>query len=343
MMKAVYKLIQKLVVATTLLSCFLLVPPSAMASVKVRIVDIGAGLCVLTHDTLEDRFFLYDAGRWDNRICSDYVNTTVDGKDIDLVVISHPDSDHLSNLEQILTRNDAQTIIHTGYPRFRVASWRKANNAISESAERGATIFNLRSIDIDSIQSPIAIGNMSIELMSGAGDWDGSHLAENERRNAISIALKLTAYGKSVFFAGDLVGRHEKDPEDTCSFSEEKLVSSGKNLASDVLIAPHHGANNASSSCLLRAISPSYIVFSAGHNYQHPRVKTVERITNILDIPESNMFRTDRGDDEGHKEWDYMRIDNCKDKPGDDDIEIMISPSSELTVDYLDVGEESCV
>ncbi|MEE7564165.1 MBL fold metallo-hydrolase [Vibrio cholerae] len=314
----------------------------AHSQVDVRVVDVGAGLCVLAHDTVLDSFFLYDAGRWDNRICSDYVNSVVAGKDIELIVISHADSDHLGNLEQILTRNNAKHIIHTGYPRYRVESWRKANIAISNAARRGTTVYSLSSTSLGAIQSPVQVGNMSIELLYGLGDWSGEYLAENERRNAISIVVRMSAYGKSVFFSGDLVGRHDDDPMDTCSYSESELLSSGKNLNADVLIAPHHGANNASSSCFLRAVSPSYVIFSAGHKYQHPRQRTVNRIEHILGIPESSILRTDRGDDEGIKEWDYMRVDQCKDSPGDDDIDISITSSSELTVRYLNLEDESC-
>ena len=320
----------------------LLLSSNTYAQVEVRVVDIGAGLCVLAQDTVENKFFLYDAGRWDNSICLNYVNSTVDGGDIELVILSHPDADHLSNLGGILARNHAKNIIHTGYPRYRVKSWRKANRAIADAAESGATVYNLRSTNIDSIQSPFVIGNMSIELMYGAGDWLGERLAENERRNAISIAVKLTAYDKSIFFAGDLVGRHENDPEEACLYSEQELVNSGKDLTSDVLISPHHGANNASSSCLLNAISPSYVIFSAGSKYQHPRKNTVDRVISVLGINVENIFRTDRGDDEGIKEWDYLRISGCKDRPGDDDIQIYISPSSELLVSYLNDEEESC-
>ena len=46
------------------------------------------------------------------------------------------------------------------------------------------------------------------------------------------------------------------------------------------------------------------------------------------------MFRTDRGDDEGVAEWAEGRIDGHKDKPGDDDVDIMISADGTLTVKY---------
>ncbi|HIF9347002.1 TPA: ComEC/Rec2 family competence protein [Photobacterium damselae] len=317
------------------------ISPTSYANIKIRIVDVGAGLCVLSSDTVENKHFLYDAGRWDNNLCSDYVNEVIDNTELSLVVISHPDADHLSNLKYILQRNKTNMIIHTGYERYRVSNWRVANHAISEAAQAGATVINLHSTTIESINPIIPIGNMTVELIYGLGEWDQTdsnrRLSENERRNAISISLKLTAYNKSVFFSGDLVGRHERDPIEACKFSESDIINSQKLIKSDVLIAPHHGANNASSQCLLNAISPSYIVFSAGHKYEHPRKKTVERILATLDLQENtHLFRTDRGDDEGNKEWDYLRINNCKDKPGDDDIEIIFAPDSSLTIGYIE-------
>ncbi len=50
----------------------------------------------------------------------------------------------------------------------------------------------------------------------------------------------------------------------------------------------------------------------------------------------NNIFRTDLGDDESVKESDFRRISNHKDKAGDDDIDILIRPNSEIVVEYKD-------
>ena len=40
-------------------------------------------------------------------------------------------------------------------------------------------------------------------------------------------------------------------------------------MSSFVLIAPHHGADNASSTCFIRAVDPHWVIFPAGHAHEH--------------------------------------------------------------------------
>lgn len=106
-------------------------------------------------------------------------------------------------------------------------------------------------------------------------------------------------------------------------------------IDSDVLIAPHHGADNGSSKKFIEVVSPKFVIFSAGHAHAHPRKVAVKRyLDGGIDI--NNIFRTDKGDDEGYKEWAYQRIANHKDPRGDDDIDILIRENGEVVVDYRD-------
>jgi hypothetical protein len=102
---------------------------------------------------------------------------------------------------------------------------------------------------------------------------------------------------------------------------------------SDVIIAPHHGADNASSTKFIEAVSPDFVIFSAGHRHHHPRASAVKRYINN-GVNQNNIFRTDLGDDEGGEEWDFGRISGHKDPAGDDDVDILIRPNGEIVVDY---------
>ncbi len=51
-------------------------------------------------------------------------------------------------------------------------------------------------------------------------------------------------------------------------------------------------------------------------------------------VQKRNIFRTDRGDDEGEGEWAEGRILGCRDKPGDDDVEIVLPFNCSSKVDY---------
>lgn len=50
-------------------------------------------------------------------------------------------------------------------------------------------------------------------------------------------------------------------------------------LAADLLLAPHHGSRSSSSYAFIRAVSPRWVVFSAGRHsqYGHPHPRVVER------------------------------------------------------------------
>ena len=46
------------------------------------------------------------------------------------------------------------------------------------------------------------------------------------------------------------------------------------------------------------------------------------------------MFRTDRGDDEGSKEWSHGRVAGHSDPVGDDDVDILLRPDGSVEVKY---------
>ena len=153
------------------------------------------------------------------------------------------------------------------------------------------------------------------------------------KRNAVSIIIRLEYAGKSILFAGDAVGREVDGPVllRDCIATEKFVVDNAAQvpIESDVLIAPHHGANNASSDCFIDEVDPEYVIFSAGHAHHHPREKTAQRyIDNGVSV--SNMFRTDLGDNEGDTEWSHGAAGG--DGPGDDHVEIIINQAGNIEV-----------
>jgi competence protein ComEC len=144
--------------------------------------------------------------------------------------------------------------------------------------------------------------------------------------NAISIVVRLVFAGKSILFAGDAVGRKDDGSED-CWATEKFMVDNVAQVPIDstVLIAPHHGANNASSDCFIDAVDPEWVIFPAGSKHHHPRAAVAQR---YLDhgVPLENISRTDLGDNEGGSEWAHGAT-STPDGKGDGDIEIIIQPT----------------
>ena len=80
-------------VAMTMLLAFA-TPASAQADgAYLRVVDVGAGLCVVAV-TPDGHSMVFDAGRGSER-CTEAVRELIPGRRIDLLVLSHSDADHV--------------------------------------------------------------------------------------------------------------------------------------------------------------------------------------------------------------------------------------------------------
>jgi hypothetical protein len=93
-------------------------------------------------------------------------------------------------------------------------------------------------------------------------------------------------------------------------------------------------ADNGSSTSFIDHVNPEIVIASAGRGYSHPRQMAADRFL-LHGVKLSNMFRTDRGDDEGEEEWTYTRINGCRDKSGDDDIHITLRSNGTMAVYYV--------
>jgi len=305
----------------------------------IRVVDNGPGLCAIVK--LPDRHYMvYDTGHWQqNHLCVSAAEEIIGGDPIDLMIISHSDGDHIADGDDILNKFKVRQIIRTGFRREDTTGWNNLNNAIGDEAKQDATVINLQTTTLVP-GTRLAIGPAILTLVFGLGQWTATPLGESESRNAISIVVRLEYQGSAVLFAGDTVGRRIGAPSSACDDAEAMMVTNHNKtgsdrvpLNSDIIIAPHHGADNASSTCFIAAVNLSFVVFPAGHAFQHPRENAAQR---YLDhgIAESNMFRTDRGDDEGTEEWEFDRISGCQDKKGDDDVEVVIAQDGSVAVEY---------
>lgn len=304
----------------------------------VRVVDVGGGLCTVT-EVPGPRFMVYDAGHWQGGHCYRAVQEIVADHPIDLLIVSHSDSDHLGDATKILRDFQVRQIWTTGYPRHDTSSWKSFHRAIArEVRDEYASVVNLQSVHLEP-GTEVTLGPATVTMVAGWPRWTGSGPTDSEKRNAISIVTRLDFRGSSVLFTGDTVGRRLNDPDTACKDAEAVMVDRHNDgtvsLDSDVIIAAHHGGNNGSSRCFIDAVSPTHVVFSAGHAHQHPTTTAAERYL-AAGVPLDNIYRTDRGDHEsGTYEWNHGRIEGCIDPRGDDDVEIRLRGDQTPSVAYL--------
>lgn len=307
-------------------------------SATVRVVDVGAGLCTLT-EVPPSEYIVFDAGHWNERKCIEAAHEFIEGSGIELMVISHSDGDHLGDANELLGQFHVHRLIHTGYERDRV-NWKRMMDSVA-SAVRHRNL-SVRSLATDPIRpgEQIQLGDATVTFVAGWHEWERTDLDDADDRNAVSIVARLDYAGQSVLFGGDAVGRSRDDDPDACKHSEAVMVDNHRSnvvsLAADVLIAPHHGANNANSQCFVNAVNPEWVVFSAGPVHAHPRAAAAERYK-AGGTPPSRILRTDRGDDEDDpNEWwkEDSSVEGCDDERGDDDVEIVLRSDSTLRVGY---------
>ncbi|NVJ64060.1 MAG: hypothetical protein HWD84_07525 [Flavobacteriaceae bacterium] len=111
-----------------------------------------------------------------------------------------------------------------------------------------------------------------------------------------------------------------------------------RTVDSDVIIAPHHGADDGSSLKFIQAVSPELVVFPAGGQYGHPRKSTVLRYKEA-GVDESKMFRTDLCDSPQKKEWAGHTVEGQDDSGGDNDIDITLTKDGVIDVAYVSLDE----
>lgn len=345
-------------ISAILLLATLTSPLMGATKAVTHIVDVGAGLCTFTAiptglntGALDDDIFVfvYDAGS--GTACSQAIDTAFNGQisEIDLMVISHSDWDHFGGAHFIMRDFSVAEIWHSGYERD-IQSWGTFTRAMAESAERGTVIRNMRERPIEPGERRFITETAYLTAVFGPDRWRWEAISsEAELKNAFSIVMRLTVGENSLLFAGDAIGRRLYDPDSACRDAEALMVANQATapISAQVMIAPHHGANNGSATCFIEAVNPQYVIFSAGHSHKHPSAGAANRYLRA-GVNADKMYRTDNGDREDPpgeptKEWVHNDQPYCKDVPGDDDIVVFLYADKSPMVGYRnDGGRDVC-
>ncbi|MFN1834787.1 ComEC/Rec2 family competence protein [Balneola sp. MJW-20] len=311
---------------------------------KVKVADVGAGLCTIIEipnpsDGTDPFYMLYDVGAG----CRDDIQQMIPSdQPIDLMVLSHNDSDHISNADEILEVYEVRKILWSGFERPGIFTYEVVNEAIS--AEEDAEVINLGSTSLP-IGSTWIFGDTYVTFVAGFNvppeSWGFSPSDASEYRNAGSIVMRVVHKGSSLLLVGDMIGRLENDasfPEDSVVAAEAYVInnSGAVPIDSDILVASHHGGNDGSSVPFIQAVRPEYVIFPSGSRdtYGHPRATVAQRFLDFgVDI--NKIFRTDREDDETHPgHWEPNGDTGVNDRSGDDSVIITISEVGVISVRY---------
>lgn len=178
---------------------------------------------------------------------------------VDAVLLSHPNSDHMVSIPEILRRYRVTTLITAGTP-FGSGLY----HAVLSGAElQGVKLTTVRAGDT------IRISDATLTVL-----WPIVPRPRGMAKdvNNDSIVLRVEERGKRILFTGDEEGVVEKT-----------LVAAHADLRADVLKVAHHGSATSSSTGFLLAVHPRIAVISVGKNnpYHHPSEAIVQRLKRL--------------------------------------------------------------
>jgi competence protein ComEC len=234
-------------------------PFPARGEVDVLAADVGQGTAVLVrtarHALLFDTGPVSRSGDDAGRRVLLGLMRAVGVSSLDELVLSHGDADHTGGAASVLKALPVRTLRSSLHPDDAL---RRTPDALRQLPDQ-------------------------VSCVAGQGwDWDGVRFdilhpfeavrAEGETRgdNEMSCVLRVRAQGRQVLITGDVEAAQEAELVD-------RIGPEG--LASEVLLAPHHGSKTSSTHGFLDAVQPQVAVVQVGarNAYGHPHPKVMAR------------------------------------------------------------------
>ena len=221
-------------------------------TLRVNYIDVGQGDSIFIQLPNKETM-LIDAGEAyevDNVI--NYLNNLGITK-IDYAVGTHPHTDHIGGLEEVINTFDVVSIYMP-----------KASSTSKTYLDLLTTISN-KGLKVKTAKSGVVVldeDNLKLEFIAPNSD-NYSNL------NNYSAVLKLTYLDNTFLFMGDAE-----------TLSEEEITS---DVNADVIKVGHHGSDSSSSVEFVKRVSPEYaiIMVGEGNSYNHPYQSIIDRYESV--------------------------------------------------------------
>ena len=221
------------------------VPYPQQGEVWFTLLDVGQGLAAVIRT--QNYTLVYDTGaKWNNDV--DIGKTVIvpflrtQGiNEIDKLLISHGDNDHIGGAQSLLNNLSVGEII-TSVP----TKFTQTNNQVHLC--QAGQYWHWDAVDFKILHPPV------------------HYLANNNNRSCV---LKVITTGGSLLLPGDIEATTELD----------LLNYVYSDLAADILIVPHHGSQTSSTEPFIQAVKPKIALFSVGYRnrFQLPKSEIIQR------------------------------------------------------------------
>ncbi|WP_430788139.1 ComEC/Rec2 family competence protein [Virgibacillus flavescens] len=245
---------------SVILVCFILVllPGNTihgqqLPNMDVHFIDVGQGDSILI-ETPADKTILIDGGTPESG--KDIVNFIKKQQinKIDLLIVTHPDIDHIGGLSKVMKSFKIEKIMDSG-KLYTTKTYRKYLGQIAKQ----------------DIPVEIAKKDQMIKLDPSLEIRVLNTYEPFRSNNESSIALKVTYNKMDFLFMSDI----EK--------KQEKVLTKIEDLQAEVLKVAHHGSRTSSSKEFLEKVKPqvAILTYSKQNDYGHPVDRVIENLYKV--------------------------------------------------------------
>lgn len=237
-----------------ILNVLLLFPVFYLSSTRLSVsfFDVGQGDSIFI-ETPEGHQVLIDGGPSYTKVIEKLSSEMPFwDKEIDLVILSHPESDHMTGLLSVLENYKVDNVLWTGIEKDgeKFETWKRM------VGEEGANIYFAKKGE------KIILNDSVLEVLSPE-PVEGKKLDDS---NDTAVVSKLSYKDSSFLFTGDISSKIEKGLE---------------GVDADILKVAHHGSKYSTSGEFLEKVSPLIAVIQVGKNsYGHPTKEVLTRLDN---------------------------------------------------------------
>ncbi|MCR1849463.1 MBL fold metallo-hydrolase [Paeniclostridium sordellii] len=233
---------------------------------SIHIIDVGQGDSILIQ-TPKNTNILVDGGNEDSSLIISKFIKSKKAKNLDLVIATHPDTDHIGSLDTVINK-------------FKVSKLYLPNkNTNNDSYYNLMQACNKKNIKPQYLSKGDIINledNLKLTILNPSYTHEDS--------NSNSIVFKLDFKNKSFLFTGDATKENEIEMINNFNLNDI-----------DFLKVAHHGSKNSSTEEFLKSTTPDVAAISCGYDntYGHPHKDTLLRLAQV----NTKVYRTDK---QGH-------------------------------------------
>ncbi len=247
-------------------------------AVYVHFIDVGQGSATLIQEGASG--ILIDAGEKDyGEAVIDYIES-VGVSSLEYIVASHPHSDHIGGLDDVLHAFPTDTIIMPELAEFNTPTTRVYEDLLNAVFEKEiSTVF----IDGKKAYSFGLNDNIDVEVLGP--------VEQAKDLNDMSVIVRVSAYNTEFMILGDAEKQELSSVYNKPLNKNISVIDSYSCFKSDIIAMGHHGSSTSIYKPFLDAVDADVAVISCGkdNSYGHPHEEALE----YIEVNSMNCLRTD--------------------------------------------------